>query len=93
MHDLLKFERRNTMTIQEVRNHKEYALAFKKIKAYKKGFEFTLNYARIPTPQANALKIVMRDAIEQGYLESIAIGLSLEGEQTDETFRKIKDAE
>lgn len=77
------------MTIQELRNHEEYALAFKKIRAYKKGFEFTLNYAQIPTPQANALKIIMRDAIEQGLLESIAIGLSLEGKQTDETFRKL----
>ena len=77
------------MTIQELRNHEEYALAFKKIRAYKKGFEFTLNYAQIPTPQANALKIIMQDAIEQGLLESIAIGLSLEGKQTDETFRKL----
>jgi hypothetical protein len=77
------------MTIQELRNHKEYALAFKKIKAYPKGFEFTLNYEHIPTPQANALKIIMEDAIALGYLESIAINLSLEGKQTAETFRKI----
>ena len=77
------------MTIQEVRNHEEYALAFKKIKAYKKGFEFTLNYARIPTPQGNALKIIMRDAIEQGLLESIEIGLSIEGKIVEERFRKL----
>lgn len=77
------------MTIAELRNHKEYELCMNKIKAYKKGFELTLNYSQIPTAKANALKIVMRDAIEQGLLESIAIGLSLEGIQTDETFRKI----
>ena len=77
------------MTIQELRNHKEYAICINKIKAYKKGFEFTLNYEQIPTPQANALKIVMRDAIAMGYLESIAFDLNLEGEQTAETFRKI----
>lgn len=77
------------MTIQEVRNHEEYAICFRKIKSYRKGFEFTLNYAHIPTPKANALKIVMRDAIDQGLIESIAIGLSLEGKQTDETFRRI----
>lgn len=77
------------MTVQELRNHEEYALCFKKIKAYRKGFEFTLNYSAIPIPQGNALKIVMRDAIEQGYIESIAIGLALDGTQVDETFRRI----
>ena len=81
------------MTINEVRNHEEYALAMKKIKSYRKGFEFTINYARIPTPQANALKIVLQDAIKQGYLESIALGYSLQMVNTDETFRKITDAE
>ncbi len=77
------------MTIAELRNDKEYELCMNKIKAYKKGFEFTLNYSQIPTAKANALKIIMQDAIEQGLLESIAIGLSLEGKFTDETFRKL----
>ena len=77
------------MTIQEVRNHEEYALAFKKIRAYSKGFEFTLNYEQIPTPQANALKIIMHDAKEQGLIESIAIDLDINGTQTAETFRKL----
>lgn len=77
------------MTIQELREHPEYALCFEKIKRYRKGFEFTINYARIPTPQANALKIVMRDAVVQGYVESIAIGLALDGTPVDETYRRI----
>lgn len=77
------------MTVTELRNHKEYELCMNKIKKYPKGFEFTLNYAQIPTPQANALKVIMADAIEGGLIESIAIGLSLEGIQTDETFRKL----
>ena len=77
------------MTAQELRNHEEYAICFKKIKSYRKGFEFTLNYSQIPTPKANALKIVMSDAIEQGLIESIQIGLSLEGDWVSETFRKI----
>lgn len=77
------------MTIQELRNHEEYALCFKKIKAYKKGFEFTLNYEQIPTPKANALKIIMRDAVEQGYLEHVADDWSLEGKVTAERFRRL----
>lgn len=77
------------MTIDELRRHDEYALAFKKIKGYKKGFEFTLNYARIPSPQANALKIIMRDAIDQGLLEPIADGWTLEGVCVETTYRRI----
>lgn len=77
------------MTVQELRSHEEYKLAFQKINSYKPGFEFTLNFARIPKPQGNALKIIMRDAIEQGLLESVQIGLALDGTITDETFRKI----
>lgn len=77
------------MTVAEVRNHEEYAQAMEKIKRYPSGFEFTLNYARIPTPQANALKIVMKDAIQNGLLESVALGLSVEGKFVDETFRRI----
>jgi len=77
------------MTVQELRQHPEYTLCFNKIKAYRKGFEFTLYYAQIPRAKANGLKIVMRDAIEQGLLECIATGWSLEGTITDETFRKI----
>lgn len=77
------------MTVQELRNHEEYKLAFQKIIKYNRGFEFTLNFAKIPKPQGNALKIIMRDAIEQGLLESVQIGIALDGTVTDETFRKI----
>lgn len=79
------------MTHEELRNHPEYALCMKKIRAYKKGFEFHLNYAQIPRPQGNALKIVMRDAIEMGLIESIAVDFGLDCVQTGETFRKIKE--
>lgn len=77
------------MTREELRNHEEYSICMKKIRGYRKGFEFTLNYAAIPRPQANALKIVMADAIEMGLIESIAIGVALDGTHTDETYRKL----
>ena len=77
------------MTITEVRNHKEYEVCMNKIKAYRKGFEFTLDWTRIPRPQGNALKIVMEDAKEQGLVESIAVSFSLDGTFTDETYRKL----
>ena len=77
------------MTIQELRNHKEYAICFKKIKAYPQGFEFTLNWDQIPRAKANALKIIMSDAIEQGYLEPTATTLALDGTATADTYRKL----
>ena len=77
------------MNTAELRNHPDYKLCMDKIRSYRKGFEFTLNYAKIPTPQANALRIIMRDAIADGLVESIALGLSLEMENTDETFRRL----
>lgn len=77
------------MTVTELRNHPEYKLCFDKIKAYSKGFEFKLNYAQIPPAKANGLKFIMRDAIEQGLIECISTGWSLEGKIVDETFRKL----
>jgi maltodextrin utilization protein YvdJ len=77
------------MTVNELRNHKEYKICMDKIKSYKKGFEFTLNYSEIPTAKANALKIIMADAVEQGLVESTATHLSLTGETTAETFKKL----
>lgn len=77
------------MTITEVRAHKEYEVAMNKIKGYRKGFEFNLNWERIPKSQGNALKIVIRDAIEQGFLDCIQTGFSLDGTVVDETFRRI----
>lgn len=76
------------MTITEVRNHSEYAIAFAKIRKYREGFTFTLNYTAIPTPQANALKIIMRDAVKAGLIECVETGFTLDGTITDETYRR-----
>ena len=77
------------MTVQEVRNHPEYAVCFEKIKSYPKGFEFTLYWSQIPRAKANALKIVMSDAVKQGYLEPIEFGLALDGTETSATYKKL----
>lgn len=77
------------MTVQEVRNHKEYAVCFEKIKSYPKGFTFTLEWARIPKPQANALKIVLEDACKQGLIEVTSFDLSIDGIETGRTYKKI----
>lgn len=81
------------MTVQDFRNCEEYAICMRKIKRYKKGFEFTINYAQIPTGKANALKIVFHDAVKQGILENIADGWSFEGHIVEETYRKITEIE
>ena len=77
------------MTIQELRQTKDYAEVMSKIKKYPKNFTFTLNYAEIPKGKANALRIMMQDCIDGGIIESVSIGLALNGEQTDETFKRL----
>lgn len=77
------------MTVQEFRETDGYKEAFDKIKGYPKGFKFTLDYTKIPKAKGNALKIITRDCIKEKIIESVAIGLSLEGKQTEETFRRL----
>ena len=77
------------MTKQEFKASKEYQEMIEKIKSYSIGFEFNLNYSKIPKPKCNALEIVTRDCIKMGILESIQMGLDIEGNIVDETFRRI----
>ena len=77
------------MTIAELREGKEYALCMRKIEGYSKGFEFRIPYNRMTRGQANAMKIVMADAVEKKLVESIAIDLALDGTQTGETFKRV----
>lgn len=76
---------------------KELEKSIKKVSKYPKGFEFTVNYAQLPSKgKENAMHWLMDKLCELGYLECIAVGHSLadiRGESgrwcTDETFRKI----
>ena len=81
------------MNIQEMRQTKDYREAVEKIKAYPIGFEFALNYSKIPNEKGNALKVITNDCIKMGIIESISFGLDLCGNCTDETFRRIENAE
>lgn len=77
------------MTKSEFRQSSEYKEMMDKIKGYPKGFTFTLHYGEIPKAKGNALRILTEDAIKEGILESIAIGLTLQGEPVDETYRRL----
>lgn len=68
------------MTIQELRQSKDYAEAMSKIKKYPKDFTFKLNYSHIPKEKTNALRIIMQDCIDGGIIESVSIGVALNGE-------------
>lgn len=77
------------MTREEFRKSKVYFEMIEKVKGYSKGFTFTIHYADIPKPKANALEIVLKDCIKMGVLESISIGLSIEGNFVEETYRRL----
>ena len=77
------------MTKQELRETKDYKEAVEKIKRYRKGFEFTLDYASIPKAKGNALRSITKDCIDAGIIESIAIGVDLQGNFCDETYRRL----
>ena len=77
------------MTIQELRSSKDYIEAVEKIKGYPIGFEFTLNYSEIPKAKGNALKIITEDLIDDGILKSVAIGIDVQGNLCNETYKRI----
>lgn len=77
------------MNATEFRNHHEYVKAMDKIKSYRKDFEFTIEFSEIPKPKANALKLIMSDAIALGLVKSVATYLSLDLDVTAETFKRI----
>lgn len=85
------------MTREELRAHPEYAKCMEKIKGYRPGFRFTMNYQQMPRAKANAMAIILRDAVKAGYLECIATSYSMEGLVTgyfsDETFERTAKME
>lgn len=77
------------MTINELRQHEEYAKSVEKIRNYPKGFEFTIYFHKIPKAKANALNIILRDCMDMGLIDSVSIGLNLDCEIADETYRRL----
>jgi len=77
------------MNKTELRQTADYKMAVDKIRGYKKGFAFTIKYSEIPVAKGNALKIIIHDCIEDGLLESIAIGLDIHGNFVEETYRRL----
>lgn len=82
----------NYMTKLEFKESKEYTEAIEKIKSYPIGFTFTLKYGEIPKKKGNALKIITRDCIDMGILESISIGLDIQGNFVEEEYKRINKA-
>lgn len=77
------------MTKAEFRQSKEYAECMEKIKNYPKGFEFTVYYGQIPKAKANALEVLTNDCIKAGILESIGIGLDIQGNFVEKEYRRL----
>ena len=76
------------MTTTELREHPEYKTCMDKIKAYRPGFTFRMDWTQIPTAKGNALKVVLRDAIDEGYLESVSMEYDLDMNLTAESYKR-----
>lgn len=77
------------MTREELRKEQGYIEAHNKITNYKKGFKFTIYYNEIPKPKRRAMEILLQDCKKEKLIESISIGLALNGELTDETYIRL----
>lgn len=76
------------MTREELRMHPEYQICMEKIRKYTPGFILRMDFTQIPVAKANALKVVLRDAVAMGYLESVSMEINLDMEATAETYRR-----
>ena len=79
------------MTKQEWRQHEEYKASYKKIEGYPKGFQWTMEWYKIPTGKANSLKIILSDCMKAGLIKSVSIGYGIDNGlvETEETFERI----
>lgn len=74
------------MTLQEWREHPEYKVCMNKILKWKKGKKYTVYYCYIPEKKRWFIQTVLDDAVKQGLIESVALGLNLDLLHTEETF-------
>lgn len=77
------------MTITELRQSEDYRICMDKIRRYKTGFEFTIPFYRMSKGQANAMHRILRDAYDEGLIESVSFSFNLDCEGTEETWRRI----
>ena len=79
------------MNKQEARQTKDYQMAINKIKGYKKGARFKMNYQHLNISEAklNGLKLILKDCCDEGILENVETGSTLDGLITDETFVRL----
>lgn len=78
-----------SISLTKLREDPGYIQAYSKIKSYRKGFEFRIQYENIPQAKATALQIVLRDCVQQGLIKFIGLGLNLDLTITEETFVRV----
>ena len=77
------------MTRKEFLESKEYKDMMNKIKGYSKGFTFTIPFYKMTQRQKNGMNIVLKNARKEGLIESLSIGLSIDGNVVEEEYRRL----
>ena len=77
------------MTREELRREPGYIEAHQKIENYTKGFKFTVYYNEMPAPKRRAMEYLLEDCEKEGLIESVSIGVALNGDRADETFVRL----
>ena len=77
------------MNKAEFLKSKEFSDMVERIRGYKSGFEFSLPYYKMTDGQKNALHIVTSHCIKEKLITSMSFNLTLEGDITEERFKRL----
>ena len=77
------------MTMEQFKNHPEFLKAIAKIRGYREGFTFRIEWGDIPTAaQREGLRIVLREAVQEGLLECVSMETGVSVADTALVYRR-----
>lgn len=81
------------MTREEARKTTDYAEAMSKIRNYRKGFKFTVDFQairKVSEAKVRGMEMILQDACKLGLIESLSFDFDLLGNVTSKTYRRTE---